>query len=575
MTTVGKVSVRPDVPVRMRDGVTLYADVYTPDGEGPFPVLLMRTPYNKIAAQDSVYAHPLWYARHGYIVAVQDVRGRWSSEGEWYPFAHEAEDGFDTVEWAARLPQSTGRVGMYGLSYVGATQMLASVAAPPHLTCIAPGMTASEYYDGWTYRGGALHLAFTESWTVMLASDTARRRELRQLEADLYAAFNPAGLAFGTLPLKQYDLLRRESIAPYFFDWLDHPTRDEYWERWSIERRHASVRVPAFHVAGWYDIFLDGSIRNYIGLRDHAADDRARGGQRILISPWHHVPWAPLVSGWDFGDEARSRINDWLLRWFDYWLRGVENGVPDDPPVRIFVMGDNRWRDEEEWPLRRAETTEYFLHSGGAANSLNGDGALSRERSGEEEPDIFIYDPRSPAISFGGRSCCRYTISPMGPADQRPAEIHNGVLVYTTPPLQRDLEVTGPVSAVLYAATTARDTDWTVKLVDVYPDGRAINVADGVLRARYRDSLAAAKLLTPGEVYEYRVDLGSTSNVFKAGHRVRVEVSSSNFPCFDRNLNTGNALGDEWIADCVVATQTVFHDGNRPSRIVLPVVPRA
>jgi uncharacterized protein len=574
MARVGKVSLTPDVPVRMRDGVTLFADVYTP-GDGPFPVLLMRTPYNKTAAQDSVYAHPLWYARHGYIVAIQDVRGRWSSEGEWYPFAHEAEDGYDTVEWAARLPKSNGRVGMYGLSYVGATQMLAAVAAPPHLTCIAPGMTASEYYDGWTYRGGALHLAFTESWTVMLATDTARRRELRQLEADLYAAFNPAGLAFGTLPLKQYDLLRRENVAPYFFDWLNHPTRDEYWERWSIARRHANVRVPAFHVAGWYDIFLDGSTRNYVGLREHAADDRARSGQRILISPWHHVPWAPLVSGWDFGDEARSRINDWLLRWFDYWLRGVENGVPDDPPVRIFVMGENRWRDEREWPLRRAETTEFFLHSGGAANSLNGDGALSRERCGEEEPDIFIYDPRSPAMSFGGRSCCRYMISPMGPADQRPAEIHNGVLVYTTPPLQRDLEVTGPVSAVLYAATTVLDTDWTVKLVDVYPDGRAMNVADGILRARYRDSLSAPKLLTPGEPYEYRVDLGSTSNVFKAGHRVRVEVSSSNFPCFDRNLNTGNPLGDEWIAHCIVATQTVFHDVNRPSRIVLPVVPRA
>ena len=575
MTKLGKVSVTPDVPVRMRDGVSLYADVYTPDGDGAFPVLLMRTPYNKTAAQDSVYAHPLWYARRGYIVVIQDVRGRWSSEGEWYPFAHEAEDGYDTVEWAARLPKSNGRVGMYGLSYVGATQMLASVAAPPHLACIAPGMTSSEYYDGWTYRGGAYHLAFTESWTVMLAADTARRRELRELEADLYAGFNPSGLAFGTLPLKRYDLLRRENIAPYFFDWLDHPTRDEYWERWSIQRRHANIRVPAFHVAGWYDIFLDGSIRNYVGLRDHAADDRARGGQRILLAPWHHVPWAPLVSGWDFGDEARSAINEWLLRWFDHWLRGVENGVPDDPPVRIFVMGENRWRDEHEWPLRRAETVEFFLHSQGAANSLNGNGVLTRQRGGEEEPDIFIYDPRSPTMSFGGRSCCRYMISPMGPTDQRPAEIQNGVLVYTTPPLHQDLEVTGPVSAVLYAATTARDTDWTMKLVDVYEDGRAINVADGILRARCRDSLSTPNLLTPGEVYEYRVDLGSTSNLFRAGHRIRVEISSSNFPCFDRNLNTGNALGDEWIADCVVATQTVFHDSSRPSRIVLPVVPRA
>jgi len=574
MTRNGNVSVSRDIPVRMRDGATLFADVYAPEGPGPFPVLLMRTPYGKTQAQDSIHTHPLWYARRGYIVAVQDVRGRWSSEGEWYPFAHEAEDGYDTVEWAAGLPKSNGRVGMYGISYVGATQLLAAVAAPPHLARLVPGTTSSEYYDGWTYRAGALHLAFTESWAVMLAQDTARRRELRQLEAQLFASFSAAGLEFGTLPLKRYELLRREGIAPWFFDWLAHPTRDEYWERWSIERRHANVRVPALHIAGWYDIFLDGSIRNYQGLRERAADDRARTGQRIVIGPWHHVPWAPIVSGWDFGAEARSGINDWQVRWFDYWLRGVENGVPDDPPVRIFVMGENRWREEREWPLRRAEVTEFFLHSQGTANSLNGDGILSRERSGDEDPDTFIYDPRSPSMSLGGRSCCRYLISPMGPADQRPAEIHNGVLVYTTPPLQRDLEVTGPVSAVLFAATTARDTDWTVKLVDVHPDGRAINVADGILRARYRRSLSAPALLTPGEVYEYRVDLGSTSNLFKAGHRIRVDVSSSNFPCFDRNLNTGNAPGGEWIADCVVATQTVFHDVNRPSRIMLPVVPR-
>jgi putative CocE/NonD family hydrolase len=333
--------------------------------------------------------------------------------------------------------------------------------------------------------------------------------------------------------------------------------------------------VAAFHVAGWYDIFLDGSIRNYCGLRERAADEAARAGQRLVIGPWHHVPWAPIVSGWNFGDEARSGINAWQLRWFEHWLKDVQNEVPDDPPVRIFVMGENRWRDEREWPLSRARTTEYFLRSAGPANSLNGDGILTPERPADEEADIFIYDPRAPALSLGGRSCCRYLISPMGPADQRPVEIMNGVLIYSTPPLPQDIEVTGPVSAVLFAATTARDTDWTVKLVDVYPDGRAINIADGILRARYRRSLSSPEPLTPGEVYEYRIDLGSTSNLFWAGHRIRVEISSSNFPCYDRNLNTGNSLGDEWIADCVVATQTVFHDAARPSHIALPVIPRA
>ncbi|HKV43967.1 MAG TPA: CocE/NonD family hydrolase [bacterium] len=573
MARNGRVSVSTDVPVTMRDGVVLNADVYVPDWSGPFPVLLMRTPYNKAQGQDSVYAHPLWYARRGYIVVVQDIRGRWTSQGDWYPFAHEADDGCETVEWAARLPKSNGRVGMYGLSYVGATQLLAAVAAPPHLACIVPAMTASEYYDGWTYRGGALHLAFTESWGVNLAQDTARRRELPQVEADLFAQFSAAGLAFGTLPIKEYALLRGDGIAPWFRDWLDHPSRDEYWERWSIERRHANIRVPAMHIAGWYDIFLDGSLRNYVGLREHAAAERGRAGQRLLVGPWYHVPWAPIVSGWDFGDDAQSHINDWQLRWFDYWLRGVDNGVPDDLPVRVFVMGENRWREEREWPLRRAQATEFFLHSRGTANSLNGNGTLSRERGGEEEPDIFTYDPRAPVMSLGGRSCCRYLISPMGPADQRPVEIFNGVLIYTTAPLQRDIEVTGPVSAVLFAATSARDTDWTVKLVDVYSDGCAINIADGILRARYRASLSAATPISPGEIYEYRIDLGSTSNRFKAGHRIRIEVSSSNFPAYDRNLNTGNGLGDERIGDAVVATQTVFHDAARPSRVILPIVP--
>jgi putative CocE/NonD family hydrolase len=463
---------------------------------------------------------------------------------------------------------------MYGRSYVGATQLLAATAAPPHLTCIVPGMTAADYYDGWFYRGGALSLAFTKSWGVSLAQNIAHRRQLPILEAELIASASPAGLAFHTLPLKACDILRRDAIAPWFFDWIDHAARDEYWDRWSIEGQHTKISVPALHIAGWYDLFLDGNIRNYLGLRERAGDDRARGGQRLVIGPWSHAPWAQVVAGWDFGDEAKSDINAWQLRWFDYWLRDIENGLPNDPPVRVFIMGENRWREEPDWPLRRAETAEFFLHSGGAANSLNGDGTLTRERCGDEQPDVFVYDPRSPVMSLGGRSCCRDAIAPIGPADQRPVEILNGVLVYTTAPLERNTEVTGEIVAVLFAATTARDTDWTVKLVDVYPDGRAINIADGILRARYRASLSAPAAIEPGKTYDYRIDLGATSNLFKAGHRIRVEVSSSNFPCYDRNLNTGNPSGDERIGDGVVATQTVFHDARRPSRIILPIVPR-
>ncbi len=573
METDQRVHVARDVPARMRDGVILYADVYRPEGKGPFPVLLMRTPYDKTQALTSVYGHPTWYARRGYLTVVQDVRGRWRSEGEWYPFAHEAEDGYDTVEWAARLPGSNGRVGMYGLSYAGATQLLAAVEDPPHLTCIVPAITASEYYEGWTYRGGALQQAFVTWWAIFLAEDTARRRGLAGLEAELQAAAGSAGRLCAELPLERFELLRREGIAPWFFDWLAHPTRDEYWERWSIERRHSRIRVPALHVAGWYDTFLDGSIRNFVGLRANAASAPARAGQRLVIGPWHHVSWGPIVSGWCFGDAARNPIDELQLRWFDYWLEDIDRGVSEEAPVRIFVMGENRWRGEADWPPPRAAFTDFYFHSGGAANSINGDGALRREPPGDEEPDVFVYDPASPVPSLGGRSCCRYQVVPMGPADQWPAEILKAVLVYTTGPLDADLEVTGPVSAVLFAATTARDTDWTVKLVDVHPDGRAINVADGILRARYRESLSDPAPVEPGRVYEYRIELGATSMLFMAGHRIRVEVSSSNFPCYDRNLNTGGPLGTEGIADRVVATQTVFHDASRPSRVRLPVVP--
>jgi len=568
------VTLSRDVPGRMRDGVVLYADVYVPDGDGPFPVLLMRTPYDRTQAHTVTFPHPTWYARRGYMVVIQDVRGRWTSEGEWYPFAHEAEDGYDTVEWAAALPKSNGRVGMYGFSYDGATQLLAAAEAPQHLACIVPCLTGSEYYDGWTYRGGALHLAFVESWGVLLAQDTARRRGLRQLEEMLHTSFSVTGLGFTNLPLEEYAPLRRDAIAPWFFDWLRHPSRDDYWERWSIARRYGQIQVPALHLAGWYDIFLDGSIRNFAGLRAGAGDRRSRDGQRLVIGPWHHLPWASMVSGWDFGEEARNCIAEEQLRWYDHFLRGTENGVTEGPPIRLFVMGENRWRDEDEWPLRGTRAAEFFLHSKGMANSLDGDGWLDQKRPGEEDADVFVYDPRTPVVSLGGRSCCRYTLAPMGPADQRPVEITNGVLVYTTPPLTDALEVTGEVSVVLFAATSARDTDWTAKLVDVHPDRRAINVADGILRARYRDSLSTPALVDPGAVIEYRIDLGATSNLFKAGHRIRLEISSSNFPCYDRNLNTGSEQAGAWISDAVVATQTVFHDPQHPSRLVLPMVSR-
>lgn len=563
------VTVHYDVPTEMRDGVVLYCDIYRPAGDGPFPVLLERTPYNKsFQTLVTPVSHARWLARRGYIVVIQDVRGRWSSEGDWYPFEHEERDGYDTVEQAAALTGANGRVGMFGGSYSGATQWLAAVADPPHLTCIAPAVTASDYHDGWTYRGGALNQGFVQTWATLLAQDVARRAGRADLETACIEAYEQFGTRFFDLPLAD---LTHLAHAPWYADWLRHPTRDEYWRRWSIEERYGQITVPALNIGGWYDIFVDGTLRNYLGMREHGGSERARAGQRLLIGPWHHSPWSEQVNGTCFGPAARgSIVARAQVEWWDRWLR--DGSVDDGAPVEVFSMGDNTWHRLPAWPPP-AVFADYYLRSDGDALSLNGNGQLSTVApSADEEPDHFVHNPRMPVRSAGGRSCCRENSVPMGPADQRGVEI-GPVLVYSSEVLPEPVQVTGEVSVVLHAATTATDTDWTAKLVDVHPDGTAINIADGILRARYRDSLADPELLEPDAVYEYVIALGSTCTRFAAGHRIRLEIASANFPCYDRNLNTGGPIGAETVDDAIVANQTVFHDPARPSRLILPVVP--
>jgi putative CocE/NonD family hydrolase len=374
---------------------------------------------------------------------------------------------------------------------------------------------------------------------------------------------------YWTLPLRDYPILRQEGIGPYFYDWLDHPTQDVYWQQWAINERYDAIQTPALHIGGWYDVFLEGTLRNFTALR------RAGGPpHKLLIGPWFHMPWSHMVGAVDFGPAARNCIDDLQVRWFNHWLKDEPDGLLDEPPVRIFVMGENQWRAEQEWPLARAVDTRFYLHSQGRANSLSGNGRLDTSAPGDEDPDVFVYDPGGPVLSLGGHSCCFAEIAPMGPADQRPVESRNDVLVYTTAPLDRDLEVTGPVTLLLWAASTAVDTDFTAKLVDVYPDGRAINLCDGIVRARFRDSLTQPAPIEPDRVYAYRIRVGSTSNLFRASHCLRLEVSSSNFPQYDRNLNTGHDVGWDSLSDRVVATQTILHDAAHPSHLVLPAVPR-
>jgi uncharacterized protein len=548
--------------------------VYRPSAVGTYPVILFRHPYDKAPVASLTYAHAAWYARHGYVVVNQDVRGRWLSEGEWYPFLHEADDGEDSVEWAAALPGSNGRVGMMGFSYYGATQLQAALRRPPSLRCICPGMTSGQYYDGWTYNQGAFALAFAASWATFLAVGEAKRRGDDAATAALLGAYFNGPNLYGALPLAEYPPLAGNDFAPYFGDWLEHPTYDEYWRRWSVDTDYSRVDVPALHVGGWYDVFLAGTVGNFDALRRQAGSPRSRASQKLLLGPWYHIPWTPMPGQVYLGPAASNQaVNDWQIRWFDQFLKDEDTGVLD-APVTLFVLGANVWRDEADWPPPGTREVDYFLHSDGRANSATGDGTLSPEPPGHEPPDLFSYDPLFPVPSSGGHSCCFPNVAPMGMAAQGLPESMNQVLVYTSEPLERDLEVIGPVSATLYAATSAADTDFTVRLCDVHPDGTSYNLQEGIVRARFRDSLTAPSPISPDEVYEYRVQLGPTANVFKAGHRIRVDISSSDFPQWDRNLNTGGPLGREGLAQAVVANQVVLHSDRYPSHVSLPIVDR-
>lgn len=553
------------VEAKMRDGTILRADIYRPNINQKFPVLLQRTPYDK--RNERGFA--VRAASSGYIVVVQDVRGRNSSDGEWYPFKNESNDGYDSVEWAASLPNSNGAVGMFGGSYVGATQMLTAVAHPPHLAAICPVVTASNYHDGWTYQGGAFEQWFNESWTSILALDTLNRSVQKQTNA-LHSMWKP--LSEYTLFDLPDDPDRTRTLAPYFDDWLAHPTYDQYWKNISIEERYQEIKVPILHVAAWYDIFLGGSLRNYVGLRAHAGSDVARNGQHLLVVIGGHSGGGRKIGDLDFGAAAAEfDEDDVIIKWYDYILKGIQNEFASPKPVKIFVMGINQWREEDDWPLPRARNTKYYLHSGGKANTAQGDGSLSLTGTRKaESSDDYTYDPINPAPTVGGPLCCDATHLKPGPQDQRPVEAREDVLTYSTPELAQDMEVTGPVTLELFASSSAVDTDFEAKLVDVWPDGFAQNLTEGIVRARYRSSPEKPEFMNPGGVYKFKIDLWATSNVFRKGHKLRLEISSSNFPRFDRNMNTGEDATS--IAKPIAATNTIYHDADHPSALTLPIV---
>ena len=582
-----------NVMVTMRDGTRLATDVFRPDAPGRFPALINRGPYGKddyVASPD----HSVWFfPTHGYVVLSQDCRARFESEGDYYnPLFQEVQDGYDTVEWAARQPWSNGRVGATGQSYLGATQytLATNNPLPPQLQAMAPVSASSDFHQSWVYHTGG---AMEWGWMVPYAIHKGRNTLERLGRSDLLAQMDDYVLEPGNfgrplkdewfrhLPLKDW-IGRLQETAPYFREYFEQELDGPYWWRLNLLRNLEGIKIPLFHVSSWYDIFLEGALNAYSAITERGGNELARRNQKLLVGPWAHIrPYTRATSvdtgDIDFGPEAAIELHDHLRRWFDYWLKDIDSGIMDEPPVYIFVMGggttgsgttgNGSWRYENEWPLARTHYTRYYLHSDGSANTRSGDGTLSTVPPGAEPPDRYVYDPTDPAPTLRGNTL----MIPHGVADQRSTEDRGDVLVYTSEPLEQDLELTGPIKVQLFAASSAVDTDFTAKLVDVRPDGYAQNLQDGIIRARYRSSARQPTFITPGQVYEYSIDLWATSQVFKAGHRLRVEISSSNFPRFDRNPNTGAPLGEDTRLE--TAQQTVQHSADYASHIVLPVIP--
>jgi uncharacterized protein len=554
------------VAIRMRDGVTLYADVYRPVGDGRFPVLISRTPYST-ERFPTAYDAAVYFAQRGYVYVFQDVRGRHESEGTWMPFFSNEKDGYDTIEWAAKQKWSDGRVAMQGGSYLGQNQWRAAQAAPPALVTIFPMVASTSIYHDWMTLNGGWRLSFNFGWGPV-------RQESRIMQ-------NPGPHTIDSLHAIHYDDVQKHlplntmqqrvgRHAKFYDDWLAHPDYDDYWKPLNAEEVFDKVTIPVHTFGGWFDIFSQGTLRGYVGMSHKGGSEKARTGSNLVIGPWGHGP-SQKFGAIDFGPTANVDPLPLQLRWYDYWLKGIDNGLASEPPVKLFVMGRNQWAYEREYPIARTQYRPFYFNSNGQANTAAGDGRLSWTKPADVSiADRFKYDPANPVPSLGGNNCCG-TPTPTGPQDQRPIEKRPDVLVYTSDVLQEELEVTGPVKVVLFASTDAVDTDFVAKLVDVYPDGTSYNMAEGIVRARYRESLSKPTLLKPGQVYRFDIDLVGTSVAFLKGHRVRVQITSSHFPQFDRNPNTGAKFGTS--AEVKAAEQSVYHDAERASHILLPVIP--
>jgi len=545
--------------VAMRDGVRLATDVYVGPTDIPRPCLVIRTPYGRRFQVAETYAHPGWYVSRGFVVVCQDTRGRGDSEGEFRPFETEAEDGFDTLAWVASQPFCDGSIGTYGFSYPGAVQLDAASLAPPQLRAMAPAMTAADIGTGWMYRNGALNLSWVLSWSAELGRATA----LRVHDLDAAGTFGdllsqPSQLV-GALPVGSCFSPGLSEHVEYLADWLGHAPGDDYWRRLS-PAAELKTSVPSLFIAGWYDVFLESTLRAFERLDSQGCP------ARLMVGPWWHTPWGRFVGDEDFSEEAGNVIDEAQVRFFAHFLAGEANGVEGEPPVRLFVMGENDWRSFEHWPPSTSRVETLYFHSDGRSNSLNGTGRLDTcPPTADEEMDLLASDPVFPVSPAGGRSCCYPEISPMGPADQRGHEIRNDVLVYDSQPLEADLLVIGSPTASLWVAADRESADLVARLVDVSQDGRAVNVSDANARLAFE---------VGGPPKEVRLSFSPTAVLFRRGHRIRVDVMETSFPLFDRNPHCKVSPLQATLADFDSVTMAFARSPTSCSSLGLPVVDR-
>lgn len=534
--------------IPMRDGVHLAANLFRPSLNGKWPVLLVRTPYGKGGEITPNYRA---FVEHGFALVVQDVRGRHDSEGVFRPLEQEGPDGEDTLNWIGRQAWCDGKIGMFGGSYLGIVQWQAALRNSPYLKAIFPVVSGyDDYLDRFYSRGGAMKLGHRLLWiSENLSLPGFRKPAINQF---MYH-----------MPLRTADRAVSGDSVEWYQRSLNHPAYDEFWRNLSTREKLDRIRVPVFSAGGWFDNYAESDLEAFAALRKLGRQ------AHILVGPWPHNFADRLAV--DFGPQAANPLRRFQFQWFDYWLKG-QGSIDRLPGARVFTMGDNRWEDEEEWPPHDAVIRPLYLAGKGKANTVYGDGQLLWKPSRRKVTDQYLYDPRKPVPTTGGAICCNARVLPPGPLDQRPVEGRHDILVYTSPVLPEDLQVTGVVRVQLHVSTDARDTDFTAKLVDVDPGGPALGITDGILRLRYRNGVDRPELAKPGETYPIMIDAGVTSYVLRAGHRIRLEIASSNFPRFDRNPNTGGAIAEETAMR--LANQTVLHGGKYASAVLLPVVSR-